>query len=591
MRLLYEQDMMVVVVVVVVVADDMGGVGCIEARLASLHETIIGCDSDQCMIWDREPEVATQFLRVLDEVRKIVDDLGEGQEELGCLGHDILQTGMSRLEEELVHVLVQNQQPVVPDHMSFRSTEDDSAVVDFSSSSFDEESIQGKVLQSESSRGSEEYVIDMVRPDAVLGLKSITRMMFLCNYDKECRQAYVGVRRDVLDECLSALRVERLSIEEVVQMDRSVLNSMIKRWNRALKVFVRVYLASERRLCDLIFGEGPTGDYCFHESSKSSVLQLLTFGEAIAIGPRRPELLFRILDMYEGLSDLVADLKCFFPEDSGSFVVAECREVLFRLSECVRGTFDEFKNAIRNNTSSTPFSGGGVHPLTKYVMNYIKTLADYGETLDLLLKGKDEDDRDLCAPLARQLQSVASILEENLEARSMLYNNSAIQNLFKMNNVCYMVQKVKDSDLRAVLGDDWVRTYSRKFRQYAMSYERASWTSVLAFLKDEGVCSHGSSTPSRKVLKERFRSFNLAFEELYRAQTGWIIPNLELREDLKISVSLRVIQAYRTFVGRYGGHLDGRHRDNYIKYCPEDLEACLLDLFEGLPKVMHPHRR
>ncbi|KAJ6810732.1 exocyst complex component EXO70B1-like [Iris pallida] len=571
----------------VVVADDIG-VGCIEARLASLHEMIVGCDSDQSMIWDREPEVASQFLRGLDEVRQIVDALGEGQEELRCFAHDILQTGMSRLEEELVHVLVQNQQPVVPDHVSFRSTEDDSVVEDFSSSSFDEESIQGKAIQSESSRGSEEYVIDVVHPDAIPDLRSITRMMFLCSYDKECRQAYVSVRKDVLDECLSALRVERLSIEEVVQMDRSVLNSMIKRWNRALKVFVRVYLASERRLCDLIFGEGTTGDYCFHESSKSSVLQLLTFGEAIAIGPRRPELLFRMLDMYEGLSDLIVDLNSLFPEDSGSFVVAECHEVLFRLGECVRATFDEFKNAIRNNTSSTPFSGGGVHPLAKYVMNYIRTLADYGETLDLLLKGKDEDDR----PLARQLQSVASILEENLEARSTLYSNSAIQSLFKMNNVCYMVQKVRDSDLRGVLGDDWVRAYSRKFRLYAMSYERASWTSVLAFLKDEGVCSHGSSSPSRTVLKERFKSFNLAFEELYRTQTGWIIPNLELREDLKISISLRVIQAYRTFVWRYAGHLDGvRHRDSYIKYCPEDLEACLLDLFEGLPKVMHPHRR
>lgn len=573
--------------------DDIG-VGCIKSRLGFLHETIVGWDSDQSMIWDREPEVACQFLTDLDEVRQIVDDLGEGQEVLKCLGHDILQIGMLRLEEEFVHVLIQNQQPAVLDHMSFRSTEDDS-VEDFSSSSFDEESTRGKI-QSESSRCSEEYVIDMIHPDAIVDLKSITQMMFLCNYDKECCQAYISVRKDVLDECLSVLGMERLSIEEVIQMDWCVLNSMIKRWNRALKVFVRVFLASERRLCDLIFGDlsGAIRDCCFRESSKSSMLQLLTFGEAIAMGPLRPDKLFRILAMYEGLADLILDVKCFFPEDYGSFIVAECHEVLFRLGECVRGTFVEFKNAIRNDTSSTPFSSGGVHPLTKYVMNYIMALAAYSETLNLLLKGKDENDRSCSTPLARQLQSVSSILEENLDARSMLYKEdaAAIQNLFKMNNICYMVKKVQDSDLQAILGDDWIRAYSRKFRLYAMNYERASWSSVLAFLKDDGICNHGSSTPSRTVLKERFKNFNLAFEEVYRTQTGWIIPNLELREDLKISISQKVLQAYWTFVGRYASHLDDvRHRDNYLKYCLKDLEACLLDLFEGVPKVMHPHRR
>jgi len=371
------------------------------------------------------------------------------------------------------------------------------------------------------------------------------------------------------------------------------LNTLIKRWNRALKVFIRVYLASERRLSDLIFGDCSESvrDYCFLESSKGAIFQFLNLGEAIAIGPLKIEKLFRILDMYEGLTDVLMDIKSLYPGEHGSSILIECSEVLLRLSKSVRGIFAEFKNAIRKNTSTTPFAGGGVHPLTKYVMNYIRTLVDYSDTLNLLLKS-DEEDYPNPSPMVRHLQSVASILEVNLDARSMLYTDRALQNLYMMNNLCYMVQKVKDSDLRAILGDDWIRAYSRKFRQHAMDYERASWNWVLSFLKDEGICYNGSSSPSMTVLRERFKGFNLAFEEVYRTQTAWIVPNVELRDDLKISVSLKVLQAYRTFMGRYASHLDGvRHRDNYIKYCPEDLERCLLDLFEGSAKVMHPHKR
>ncbi|KAG0489020.1 hypothetical protein HPP92_007831 [Vanilla planifolia] len=119
-----------------------------------------------------------------------------------------------------------------------------------------------------------------------------------------------------------------------------------------------------------------------------------------------------------------------------------------------------------------------------------------------------------------------------------------------MNNICYMVQKVKDSNLGAVLGDNWIRAHRRKFRQLAMSYERASWQPVLAFLKDEGIHSRGSTTPSMTVLKERFKNFNLAFEEVYRTQTAWLVHNRELRDDLRISISVMVLQAYRPFMGR-----------------------------------------
>ncbi|KAJ0973993.1 hypothetical protein J5N97_015958 [Dioscorea zingiberensis] len=95
-------------------------------------------------------------------------------------------------------------------------------------------------------------------------------MMLISNYDKECCQAYMNIRKEALDECLSLLRMERWSIEEILQMAWNLLNNKIKRWNRAMKVFVRVYLTSERRLCDLVLGDYSSSvrDSCFVEITK-----------------------------------------------------------------------------------------------------------------------------------------------------------------------------------------------------------------------------------------------------------------------------------------------------------------------------------
>ncbi|KAH7652337.1 Exocyst complex component Exo70 protein [Dioscorea alata] len=587
------------------------GIGAIEKRLDALQEKIVAWDSDQSMIWDRDPEEASEYLNVVDEVRQVVESLGslhakvrdDECNELVRRAHSSLQMAMARLEEEFVHLLVQYQQPVEPDHVSFRSTEDD-PVDDFSCSSFDEEPIIGKI-RSEISLHSEEFVIDLVHPTAVFDLKCIAAMMLMSGYDKECCQAYINVRKEALDECLLFLRIEKWSIEEVLQMDWSLLNSKIKRWNRAMKVFIRVYLNSERRLCDLVLGDHSLSvrDSCFVETTKGAIFQMLNFGEAVSIGSPKPEKLFRVLDMYEGLSHLIPDVESLFSEELGFSILTECQEVLSRLGECIRLILTEFKNAIRSNTSTNAFAGGGIHPLTKYVMNYIKALADYSETLDLLLE--DQDDNDLSesskailgsleksTPVVHYLLSITSIVESNLEGRSMLYRDGALQHIFLMNNIFYMVQKVKDSELQKFLGEEWIKEHSKSYRHHSISYERASWNPVLLFLKDEGICNPGSNSPSKTVLKERFKNFNLIFEEVYKSQTSWVIPNSQLRVELRISISLKVLQAYRTFMGRYSSHLDSvRQKDKYIKYSPDDLEEFLLDLFEGSAKSLHSFRR
>lgn len=592
------------------------GVGVIEQRLGLIQEKIMKWEEDQSMIWDLGPEETSEYLNAANDVRILIEKLEgmhlnkEDQEyEFLQRAYSVLQTAMTRLEEEFSNLLIQNRQPFEPEYVSFRSSEED-AVDGNSFVSFGDDSFEESLRRDSVSRATEEHVIDLVHPAVIPDLRCIANLLFASNYAQECSQAYTIVRREALDECLFILEMERLSIEDVLKMEWGTLVSKIKRWIWALKIFVRVYLASERWLSDQIFGEGePVSQACFVDASKASILQLLNFGEAMSIGPHQPEKLIRILDMYEVLADLMPDINALYSDEVGSSVHFECHEVLNRLGDCVKKTFLEFKNAVDLNPSTTPLVGGGIHPLARYVMNYLRALTDYSEALNHLLKdqeeedsissspdtspGTEDDNRSQASPgrfpsMARQFLSFASVLENNLEEKSKLYKETSLQHLFLMNNLHYMAEKVKGSELRIIFGDEWIRKHNWKFQQHAMKYERASWSSILNFLKDEGIHAPGSNSVSKTLLKEKLRSFYLGFEDIYRIQTAWSIPDVQLREDLRISISVKVIQAYRTFVGRNNSHVSDKH----IRYSADDLENYLLDFFEGSQKLLqNPIRR
>ncbi|PSR87727.1 Exocyst complex component EXO70B1 like [Actinidia chinensis var. chinensis] len=591
------------------------GIGEIEERLSIVQDKVMNWEIDESMIWDCGSEEADEYVKVVDEARRLTQTLeslclskDSEESELLRRAHDVLQTAMVRLEEEFRYMLVHNRQSFEPEHVSFRSSEDD-VVDERSIVSFGDDSVD-EVLQRDSiSRGSEEFIMDWVHPSIIPELKCIVNLMFDSSYDQECTHAFISVQKDALDDCLFILEVEKLSIEDVLKMEWSTLNSKMRRWIRAMKIFVRVYLASEKRLSDQIFGDRDSfSSTCFVEASRVSVLQLLNFAEAVAIGPRQPEKLLRILDMYEVLADLSPDIDALYTDEIGSHVRTECQDVLKRLGYCVKATFVEFESAVASNISTNAFAGGGIHHLTRYVMNYLRTLTDYSETLDLLLKDDNKEDEvsfspDLnpvseddsasgrssrcVSPAALHFRSLASILECNLEGKSKLYKDDALRHLFLMNNNHYMAEKVKVSELRTILGDGWIRKRNWKFQQHAMNYERATWSSVLSLLRDEGIHYPGSNSVSRTLLKDRLHNFYVAFEDIYKSQTGWLIPDSQLREDLRISTSLKVIQAYRSFVGRHINHLN----DKNIKYNADDLENFLLDLFEGSPSSLHHSHR
>lgn len=581
--------------------------------------------SHDSLPWEDSPAVAAQYLSAVDDILLLTDRLslspGDTVGDAIDRAESLLSIAMARLEDEFRHLLIRNTVPLEAGRLfgsirrvslSFAS-DGGGEILDELENAVDEdrESVDRGSFTSASVSAviNEDLSVELIHPDAVFDLRMITERMIRSGYEKECCQVYSDVRRDVLDECLSIIGVDKMSIEEVQKIEWKALDEKMKKWAQAVKIVIRVLLPAEKRLCEQVFGDSDLiKEVCFAESAKGCVMQLLNFGEAVAIGRRSSEKLFRILDMYDALSDAVPDLRALFPDESGDFICIEAEGILKGLGDAARGTFVEFENAIQRESSRKPMQGGEIHPLTRYVMNYIRLLVDYSDSLNVLLgddysgstahqennDGDENEYLDGISPVGRRLVSLIALLESNLEEKSRLYEDHAMQFIFLMNNILYIVQKVKGSELGTLLGDRWVRKRRGQVRQYATSYLRASWSKVLSCLKDEGLGGGGSSSNVSKVmLKERFKNFNFAFEEIYRNQTPWKVPDLQLREELRLSISDKVIPAYRSFMGRFGSHLESsRHVGKYIKYTPEDLEKLLLDLFEGLPgQLNHPRRK
>ncbi|WVZ67629.1 hypothetical protein U9M48_016681 [Paspalum notatum var. saurae] len=551
--------------------------------------------------WDAAAEVVERWDSPATGDRLVFDSREDAEEYLAaaaCLAaapaavapraEAALQAAMARLEDEFRHLLVRGAPRLAAEdlqasllrRLSLTVPSFNSSAVDLDCPSFANHAAEGADdAGARTSVSDDEISPYLIAPDTVAALRDIADVMLRAGYAPELCQVYGEVRRDTLMDCLDVLGVEKMSLEEVQRVDWAVLDAKMKKWIQALKVVVRGLLTEERRICSQILAANPNAEEeCFTEAAKACVLQLLNFGDAIAIGKRSSEKLFRILGMYEALAEVLPELEALFSGEARDFIKEEAEGILGRLGEAVRGTIDEFANAIQGETSRRPLPGGEIHPLTRYVMNYVRLLADYNASLNQLLEYQDMEmngvDNPNMTPLGHRVLTLITHLQCKIDEKASLYDDDALQNIFLMNNLWYIVQKVKDSELKTLLGDNWIRKRRGQIRQYSTGYLRKSWTRVLACLRDDGLPqTMGSSSALKAALKDRFKNFNLAFEELHRTQTSWRVVDPQLREELRISISEKVLPAYRSFVGRFRGQLEGgRGSARFIKYNPEDLE-------------------
>lgn len=534
---------------------------------------------------------SAEFLTAVDELVAIIEDwspLSDDKTVGACLlrAEDILQQAMFRAEEEF-RSLMELGGASFNGEMNLNGNSlyetNDEADED------EEEEIDGDEDLIPVAKAVVDYnmVIDALPPATVNDLREIAKRMISAGFGKECSHVYGGCRREFLEESLSRLGLQKLSISEVHKMQWQELEDEIERWIKASNVALKILFPSERRLCDRVFSglssSSAAADLSFMEVCRGSAIQLLNFADAVAIGSRSPERLFRVLDVFETMRDLIPEFESLFSDQYCSFLVNEAITNWKRLGEAIRGTFMELENLISRDPVKAVVPGGGLHPITRYVMNYLRAACRSSKTLELVFKDnglslkdypKHDESLQSNSSFSVQISWIMDLLERNLEAKSRMYKDPALCSVFMMNNGRYIVQKTKDSELGTLLGDDWIRKHSTKVRQCHTNYQRSSWNKLLGFLKVE--------TLAAKPMKEKLKMFNLHFEEICRVQSQWFVFDEQLKEEIRISIEKLLLPAYGSFIGRFQILPElAKNSDKYIKFGMEDIEARLNNLFQG----------
>ncbi|CAN8295213.1 unnamed protein product [Cochlearia groenlandica] len=508
----------------------------LDRSLNSLERQISGYIAEDRPIWS-DPVDSRAFLDAVDELIAISRDLrsmaGDKSVDV-CISRadELIQQVMFRLQEEFGYVM---------DRASDSFDSDD----DF----FEEEEDNDKSYQSHQiivARPITDYriVIEPLQSSVIGDLNAIAVRMVAGGFGNECSRVYSSHRREFLEESLSRLQLRGLTMEQVQSSPWQDLEDEIDRWIKAVTIVFRVFFPSERLLCDRVFSDLPvssvTTDLSFMEVCRGTTTQLLNFADAIALGSRLPERLFKVMDLYEAIQDLIPLMETLFSNKYCSPLRHEAVAIHKRLGEAIRGIFMELENLIRRDPPKTAFPGGGIHPITRYVMNYLRAACKSRRSLEQILdQTGNETGSDNIRPLSVQIRWVLELLESNLEGKKRTYRDPSLCFLFMLNNGKYILDKVSDNELSLVLGEDWIVKHAAKLRQYITNYRRSSWNQVVALLKSE-------SSYSKSM--DNLRLFSTRFLEVYTLQSQWVVTDEKLREELRSSVSGIVTPAYSNFV-------------------------------------------
>ncbi|XP_073007938.1 exocyst complex component EXO70C2-like [Typha latifolia] len=421
--------------------------------------------------------------------------------------------------------------------------------------------------------------------ETVEKLRDIAAAMISAGYGTECCEVFSAARSKEVEAAVSSIGYEKGSIDDVVKMPWESLEGAIATWIKSFRHFVSVILPAEHDLCNQVFSVDPDiSTTLFQTVAGGVLLHLLVLPEAVAMTKRSAEKLFKVLDIYDALRDATPTIDSLLPDQADDSSLAdELTSVRSRLGDAAISIFCDLEGSVKSDAAKTPVPGGAVHPLTRYVMNYIKYACEYKNTLDLVF-------HDHHTPFSAQLMELMDLLDSNLEAKSKLYKDPALSNIFLMNNGRYIAQKIKgSSEINMLLGETWYRKRSSNLRQYHKNYQRETWAKVLACFKDEGLTAAKGGV-QKPVVKERLKSFNSLFEEIHRTQSAWVVSDEQLQSELRVSVSAVVVPAYRSFLGRFAQCLTpGRQTEKYVKFGAEDLESYIDELFDG--KVPAPVAR
>ncbi|KAJ1697506.1 hypothetical protein LUZ63_006018 [Rhynchospora breviuscula] len=412
--------------------------------------------------------------------------------------------------------------------------------------------------------------------DEIADACSIAETMLATGYGEECVSTYQSMRQSNLKSQMVRLRFDQSSNQPKVirKLKWEILERHIKSWTDIAPVVVQS-CSDEHQLCHEIFAVSPESvrNSIFSTITCDMALSFLTFPETVAVYLKpSPEKLFRLLDMYVVLSDLLPDIESMFGSEPARFVRSQAISSLDKLLKAIRSVVSEFELAIQKDPlKSSAVRGGAIHPLTRYVMNYLAYLSDFEHSLDEILidlppdcKSSFFEQANLAdgSILSVTIAWILFVLLCKIDSKAETYSDAALSYLFLANNLQYIMKKIQGCHLKKILGDDWVNEHSTKARRFMDGHVRSGWADMSALLP-----AHNEDDDI-----ERLRKFEMNFEKAMQERKDWVIADAAMREEVRLTVEAMLVPMYR---GWYRSH------NNFVavKFTPEDVKKRILRFY------------
>ncbi|CAI9779012.1 unnamed protein product [Fraxinus pennsylvanica] len=542
-------------------------------------------------------KVTSLFYENRKEARDFIESVNNLQKAMHLVAGDsnseklvrcqmLMQIAMKRLQKEFYQILSLNRAHLDPESVSTRSS---CISTRSSTSDYNDDEDDDKIVIESISEVEDASSI------AMADLKLIAECMISSGYAKECIKIYKIIRKSIVDEGIYRLGVEKFSASQIHKMNWNVLDLRIKNWLNAMKVAVKTLFNGERILCDHVFASSDSiRESCFTEISKEGAMILFGFPENVMKNSKKsPDKLFRVLDMYTGISDHLPEIDSIFSFDSTDSVKFQALTSLVRLGEYVRTALNEFESTIQKDSSKSPVAGAGIHHLTIDVMNYLSILADYSNILSDILADSPQpqknslpekslfgfsDAEEYPTPaISLKFAWLILVLLCKLDIKAEYYKEISFSYLFLANNLQYIVARVWTSNLKYILGDEWLSKHESKVTLFSSNYERLGWSHVI-----DSLPKNPTVGISLDQIKEIFKNFNSSFDQAYQKHSLCIIADRKLLDDIKASISKKIAPVYREFYNAHSAKMKSRRNlTHVIKFAPENVENRLSNLFFG----------
>ncbi|KAG0344492.1 exocyst complex component exo70 [Podila humilis] len=236
-------------------------------------------------------------------------------------------------------------------------------------------------------------------------------------------------------------------------------------------------------------------------------------------------------------------------------------------------------------------------------LNYVKRLMAYQPMVESVLtligdgnwnnpeaganRRSQAANRSRSAIFQHYIADVLEALVQNIDSKSKFYKKGqSLTQLFLLNNYFYISKAVRTHPglLDLINGPDATNrpaanqlpsaVYERPLKQNVDLYQD-NWKPCVEHLMDvtyvhDGGVQHVLNSNQRQMVKDKFKNFNHDFDELWKTQKQYSIPDQDLRSMVLKDVNQIMIPMYEKFLNKYSSNNSSyeftKNIQKYIRY-------------------------